>query len=213
MKMSKEKAPSVSEHLHDPEFIKKIRDQVLQDIEYIKNFKSVAPKAKPVTEWKNAKMVKITTQSIYPQVYGFLMKNFNRAETIVRLREMGRRAVPVFYSIHGQRLSKKGSLLEVLREIGAHSRERATIKEQTKKNGIIQKYVLKKYKCVFCTEGYPVENTDIPYCYPSVAFWQQYYNIRSLYLGNMKPRLIYVDVTKTAENDDDYCLYSVEALE
>lgn len=211
--MSKENVSASTEHLHDPEFVKKVRDQVLKDIEYIKNFKSVAPNAKPATGWKNAKIVKMTHQSIYPQLYGFLMKNYSKEEVVEKLREMGQRTIPVFYSIHPGRLSKRGSLFEILREIGVHSRERFTIAEQTKKDGVIQRVVLKKYRCVFCTEGYPVEDTGVAYCYASVGFWQNYYNIRSLSLGNMKPRLIWVDVTKTAKTNDDYCIYTIEALE
>jgi len=211
--MSKDNVSASTEHLHDPEFVKNIREQVLKDIEYIKKFKSVAPNAKPASGWKNAKIVKMTSQSIYPQLYGFLMKNYSKEECIQKLREMGRRTVPVFYSIHPQRLSRRGSLLEILKEIGVHSRERFTVAEQTKKDGVIQKCVIKKYKCVFCTEGYPVEDTGVAYCYASVAFWQNYYNIRSLNIGNMKPTLIYADVTKTAKSDDDYCLYTVETLE
>jgi len=202
-----------SEHLHDPNFVKKIKDQVLQDIEYIKNFKSSAPNAKPTSGWKNEKAVKMISQNIYPQIYGFLIKNFSKEEAIERLREMGQRSNTILYSIYPQWLKRRGSMLEVLREIGVHSRERVSIIEQTLKNGIIQKCILKKYKCIFCTEGFSVENPSLALCYPSVAFWQHHYNLRSLYLGNMNPKLIYIDVIKTAVNDNDYCLYRVEAIE
>jgi hypothetical protein len=212
--MSKGNIADSKDPLKDPNFIKQISDQVLRDIEYIKNFKSLAPKAKPIGDFKNAKIVKAASSAIYPQVYGFLIKNYNKEICVQKLRGMGARAVTVFYSIHPQRLPKKGNPLEVLKEIGAHSGEKIKVEKEQKKDGVLSRCIIRKYKCIFCTGGYPVETKDAAaYCYPSVAFWQQYYNIRSLYNGNMKPRLIYIDVIKTAENDDDYCLYSIEAID
>lgn len=210
--MSKEKVSDIDQ-AQDPNFVKKITDQVLKDIDYIKNYKSIAPKAKPVKDYREAKIVKAVTSSIYPQTFGFIAKNFKKEETIEKLRWMGQRSVAIFYSIHPQRLQKKGGFVDIVREIGIHSGERVKLEKQITKKGVLQSCIIRKYKCIFCTEGYPVETPNLFYCYPSASFYQHYYNIRSLMLGNLKPRLIFVDIIKTAENDDDYCLYHVERIE
>jgi hypothetical protein len=186
-------------------------DEVMRDIDYIKNYKSVAPKAKPATDYKEGKIVKAVIASVYPQTFGFIAKNFSKEEAIEKLRWMGQRSVAIFYSIHPQRLQKKGSFVDIVKDIGVHSGERVKVEKQITKNGVLQNCIIRKYKCIFCTDTYPVE-TPIFFCYPSASFYQHYYNIRSLLLGTLKPKLVFVDIIKTAENDDDYCLYSVERV-
>ena len=194
-------------------FVKEIEKNVLADIEYIKNFVSSAPNAKIASNYEDARIVKAVTGSVYPQVFAYIVKNLNREEAIQKLREMGRRSVAVFFSTSTKNLPKKVKFKNLFREIGRHSGELYRITDITKKKGVIESCTIKKRRCVFCYESIKMEDVDVPYCYPSVSFHQHYYNIRSLYRGNVKPRLIYIDIVKTAEHDKDYCEYHMTAID
>ncbi|MHA1278498.1 MAG: hypothetical protein ACTSQI_13600 [Candidatus Helarchaeota archaeon] len=194
-----------------------VATQVYNDIEYINNFISQAPKARIASNYREARMIKSITSSIYPQIFGFLVRNYSRAEAIKRLKVMGQKAVRIYYAINKNELHQKSNLQEIFKGICRDSGERIRItdivKKKVGKKKIIQSLVIKKYRCIFCTETTLMENIDVPYCLPSVGYWEQWYNIRSLYQGNWQPRLIHMDVTKTAEHDKDFCEYHVEVLE
>ncbi|MHA1651775.1 MAG: hypothetical protein ACTSYB_16405 [Candidatus Helarchaeota archaeon] len=185
----------------------------MKDLEYIKNFTPIAHGANLVQDYKNIQVAKSVSSFVYPQLYAFLVQNFEEKEVIRRLRELGRRAVTIFYSVNQTKLKKAATIPNIFMEIGKHSGEKIQIKNIVKKKKVVQSCLIKKYKCIFCTESYKMENIEVPFCYPSLAFFQHYYNLRSLYLGNLKPRLIHLEMVKTAEHDKDYCLYRMEAID
>jgi hypothetical protein len=191
--------------------------QVLLDIDYITDFISKAPKARIAPDYTKGQMIKSITTSIYPQLYAYLVQNFDKEEAIQRLKILGRDAVKIYYSINGKQLQQKGELMTIFKEIGRDSGERYrisdVIKKKVGKKKVIESMVIKKYRCLFCTEAMEMEDLDIPYCLPSLAFWEQWYNIRSIYLGGWHPRLIHLDITKTAEHDKDFCEYHVKTVE
>ncbi len=199
------------------ELAKQKTEKVYQDIEYINNFESLAPRAQIAPNYREARMIKSIADSVYPQIYGFLVRNFSREEAFRRLRVMGQNAVKIYYAINKKELQQKGKLEEIFKGICRDSGERyritETVKKKVNKKKVIQRLVLKKYHCIFCTGAMLAENIDIPFCLPSVGYWEQWYNIRSLYHGDWQPRLIHIEVTKTAEDNSDYCEYVVEAIE
>ncbi len=191
------------------DFVRNIESEVLIHLEYINKFVSMCPAAQLAPDYKDAKIIKAMSGSIYPQVFAYLVQNLKRDDAIKKLRAMGKESATLFFSMYKKNLKKKFKFPEIFREIGAHSGERYRIKKLEKKKGVLKKCILQKSHCVFCEGSLKMEDVGVAYCLPSVSFHQHYYNIRSLYLENMKPRLIYVDVAKTAENDSDYCEYHI----
>ncbi|MHA1265783.1 MAG: hypothetical protein ACTSRS_11175 [Candidatus Helarchaeota archaeon] len=202
------------ERLHDPEFIRQFEDMVIQDLNYIQNFVSVAPDARIAPDYSDAKVVKAITDSVYPQVFAFLFKHLDRAHAIQKLREMGRRSATIFLTmVNPNQLKRKAKFNQVIREIGKHSGETYKFQNFIKKGGQLQSCTFRKYHCIFCNELVELEDVGVHYCYPSASFHQHYYNLRSLSSGGFKPRLIYIDIDKTAEHAKDYCQYHVEVLD
>jgi hypothetical protein len=192
--------------------IKSVYDEVTHDLNYVKNFVSTAEKAKPAPNYMQGTIIKKITSIVYPQIYAYLVQNYSKEEAIRRLREMGARSAKYLYAIYPKPLRwKKKNFADIFKEIGRHSAEIVKVEQVVKVKKEVTSFYIKKYRCVFCTETPRMENVPVPYCYPSVAFFQNYYNIRSFYLGSLHPRFISIDVEKTAEHDKDYCLYRVEA--
>lgn len=204
--------PLIHKQVHTTEFISTFENTIIEDLNYIKNFISAAPKAQIAPDYGDAKMVKAITSSVYPQVFAFLLQHLDKQLVIAKLREMGRRSAMIFLAIHPFNLTKKAKIIEVFREIGAHSSEKHRFLNLIKEKNKLRRFTLKKYKCIFCTDSIKIEDIDVHYCLPSAAFHQHYYNLRSLYLGSLTPRLIYVDVIKTANTDKDFCEYHVEVI-
>ena len=91
----------------EPDRIKALKDQVYRDIEYINNFKSLAPGARIAPDYSPAKMVKSVTTAIYPQIYAYLVQNYSKEEATRRLWEMGRRATALFFAINPKNLKNE----------------------------------------------------------------------------------------------------------
>jgi len=191
--------------------IKSVYDEVSRDLNYIKNFISTAPKAKPAPNYMQGTIIKAITSIVYPQIYAYLVQHYSKEGAIRRLRVMGARSAKYLYAIYPQSLRRKKNFADVLKEIGRHSAEIVKVEKVVKVKKTVTSFLIKKYRCVFCTETSRVENVPVHYCYPSAAFFQNYYNIRSFYMGTLKPRFISIDIDKTAEHDRDFCLYRVEA--
>ncbi|MFX1297154.1 MAG: hypothetical protein ACFFD2_20160, partial [Promethearchaeota archaeon] len=182
-------------------------------IERIKNFNSFAPKARIAPIYKNEKVAKILAGSAFIPYFLFIIKNFNRNKAIHILKEMGRTASILFYSINPINLTKKAQFKKIIKEIGKMSGEKHQFLDVIKEKKIIKSCTIKKYNCIYCTSTTKIENVNMSRCYSSLSFHQNYYNIRSFYLGNLKPRLIYLTLIKTAEHDKDYCEYHMEVID
>ncbi len=189
-------------------------DRVLKDITYVQNFKPVALNAIPLKVFSTMKIIKPISLNVYPEIYGYIVRKFEREEAIQKLKHMGYQTAKYLYSLIPKRLIKKESLFETFTTFAKHnSGEKLQLKNIIKHNKVIKSCTIRKYKCIFCTGATIPENVDIPFCYPSAAFYQHFYNLKSISCGNLKPRLVNIEVIKTAKDNKDYCEYQLEALD
>jgi len=187
---------------------------VLQDIDYISNYKPAAKGAESAKYFSKMTIIKPIALNVYPQIYIDLVKRFEKNEAIRRLRNLGLRVAKFYYSSFPELLKKQQKLTEIIEDVAkSHMHEKMVFKDETTDSGKLKSCKIEVKECFFCSEVTLIENTEIPYCTALSGLYQNLYNIRSLYAKNLDPRLIHVNTLKSAQFDGDTCEYQLTVIE
>jgi predicted hydrocarbon binding protein len=191
-----------------------IEQLILQDIDYILNYKPVAKGAESAKYFSKMTIIKPIALNVYPQIYIDLVKRFEKNEAIHRLRNLGLRVAKFYYSSFPEVLKKPQKLTEILEDVAkTHLHEKMVFKDEVLEGKRLKSCKIEVRDCFFCSEVTLIENTAIPYCTALSGLYQNLYNIRSLYSKNLEPRLIHVDTLKSAQFDGDTCEYQLTVIE
>jgi hypothetical protein len=191
-----------------------IESLVLQDIDYILNYKPAAIGAESAKYFSKMTIIKPIALNVYPQIYTDLVKRFEQAEAIGHLRTLGLRVAKFYYANFPDLLKKPQKLTEIIESVAkSHLHEKMTFKDEIVEDGQLKSCNIEVQDCFFCSEVTLIENTEIPYCTPLAGLYQNLYNIKSVQAKNMEPRLIRVDMLKSAQSEGDICEYKLTAIE
>jgi len=187
---------------------------VLQDIDYILNYKPTSKGAESAKYFSKMTIIKPIALNVYPQIYIDLVKRFDKKEAIRRLRNLGLRVAKFYYSGFPEWLKKQQKLTEIIEDVAkSHMHEKMIFKDEIIDGKRLKSCKIEVRDCFFCSEVTLIENTEIPYCTALSGLYQNLYNIRSLYSKNMDPRMIRIDTLKSAQFDGDTCEYQLTVIE
>jgi hypothetical protein len=191
-----------------------IENRALKDLEYISNYKPIAPEAKSAQHFSKMTIIKPIAINVYPQIYIDLVKQFDQTEVTRRLKNLGLRVAKFYYSVFPEMLQKSQTFPEIFTEVAqTHLHEQLTFTNRVKENKRLISCTIKVKECFFCSGITLIENIPIPYCIPVAGLYENLYNLKSLYNNNMEPRLVTIDATKSAEFEGDVCEYQVTVID
>ncbi|MFX0138924.1 MAG: hypothetical protein ACFFDN_35110 [Candidatus Hodarchaeota archaeon] len=192
----------------------KIEKLVLKDIDYILHYKPIAKGAESAQHFSNMTIIKPIALNVYPQIYVDLVKRFEKDEAIRRLRNLGYRVAKFYYSSFPNELKKPQKFSKIFSEVGKkHMDEKVIIENKIEIYKKLKSCNIKIEHCIFCSDITPFENLDIPFCIAKTGFYENLYNIKSLYNRDMEPRLVQVDSIRSARFDGDYCEYKLTVID
>jgi hypothetical protein len=187
---------------------------IQQDIDYILNYKPTTKGAESAKYFSKMTIIKPIALNVYPQIYIDLVKRFEKPEAIRRLRSLGLRVAKFYYCSFPELLKKQQKLTEIIDEVAkSYLHEKTTYKDEITDGGKLKSCKMEVKDCFFCSEVTLIENAEIQYCTALSGFYQNLYNIRSLYSKNLNPRLIRVDTLKSAKFEGDTCEYQITVIE
>ena len=193
-----------------------IEMRVLEDIQYILNYKPLTVGAKSAQYFSKMKIIKPIAVNSYPNIYSDLVQRFERNEASRRLKRLGLREAKFLYATNPNLFKKPQKFIEVFREVAeSHLSSKLVFKDRIKEEESkkLKSFTIEVHNCFFCSEVAVFEGIDIPYCIPNCGVYENMYNIKSLYSEGLEPRLIRIDAVRSAEYDGDTCEYHVVVLE
>ncbi len=191
-----------------------IEMRVLEDIQYILNYIPVAPGAKSAQYFSKMKIIKPIAVNAYPNIYSDLVQRFEKNEATRRLKRLGLREAKFLYATEPKLFKKPQKFIEIFREVAeSHLSSKLVFKDRAKEDKKLTGFTIEVHDCFFCSEVAVFEDIVIPYCIPNAGVYENMYNIKSLYIEGMEPRLIRVDAIKSAKFDGDTCKYHVVVLD
>ena len=191
-----------------------IEMRVLEDLQFILNFKAVAVKAGSADFFSKMRIIKPIAVNAYPNIYSDLVSRFDRAEASFRLKRLGLREAKFLYATEPELFRKPQKFIEIFREVAeSHLSSKLVFRDRVKEDKKLLSFTIEVHECFFCSEVAVFEDIDIPYCIPNAGVYENMYNLKSLHNEGMAPRLIRVDAVKSAKFDGDFCEYHVVVLE
>ncbi len=192
----------------------KIEKYVAQYVSSIVNYKPIANNAKPAQYFSTMNIIKAIAANVYPQIYVDLVSRYEKEEAKFRLKRMGLRVGMYFLRTNHDFLMKHEKFPEIIIKT-AKSEVNETLKfyDKVKEDGKLKSYKFKVKDCIFCSGIPPFENIEIPYCIAKAGTYESIYNITSMYSKDLEPKLVHVDVLKSAESEDDVCEYELTVVE
>ena len=191
-----------------------IEMRVLEDIQYILNYKPVAVGAKSAEYFSKMQIIKPIAVNSYPNIYSDLVQRFERAEASRRLKRLGLREAKFLYATEPKLFKKPQKFIEIFREVAeSHLSSKLVFKDRAKDDKKLMGFAIEVHECFFCSEVAVFEDIEIPYCIPNAGVYENMYNIKSLYNEGMEPRLIRIDAVRSAKYDGDTCEYHVVVLD
>ena len=196
------------------EIKEKMEKSVLKDIEYILTYKPIVKGAKSAQDFSKMSIIRPIALNVYPEIYVDLVNRFEKAEAIRRLKNLGLRVAKFYYSSFPAMLKKSQKFSKIFSEAAKkHMDEKLEIVDKIEEDNKLKSCKIKVENCIFCSEVPPIENIDIPFCMGKSGFYQNIYNIKSLYNRNLEPRLVQVDTIKSARYIGDVCEYQLTVID
>jgi hypothetical protein len=192
-----------------------IEQSVLKDIKYITNYWPATIAAKTAQHFSSMTIIKPIAINVYPQIYADLVQRFEKNEAATRLKRLGLRETKFLYATLPAILRKPQKFNEIFSEVAeTHLNSKLIFTDKViDENKKLKSCKIIVENCFFCSEIQVFEDIEIPYCLPNCGVYQNLYNIKSLMLQNMEPRLIRIDAVKSAKFDGDTCEYHLVVLD
>lgn len=191
-----------------------IEKNVADYIEYIERYKPKAKNAKSAEYFSKMNIIKAIAANVYPQIYVDMINRFDLDEAKFKLKRMGSRVAKYYVSTNLEILKKHDKFPNIFIKIAkTEVREKLKFYDRVKEDGKLKSCKFQVKECIFCHGIPPFENTDIPYCVAKAGTYETIYNIVSIYAKDLEPRLVQIDTLKSAQDENDFCIYELTVID
>ena len=191
-----------------------IEKYVAEYIPDIVNYKPMANNAKPAKYFSTMNIIKAIAANVYPQIYVDIVGRYDTEEAKFRLKRMGLRVSKYFLRTNYEFLKKHEKYPNIfIKTLKSEVNETVKFYDKVKEDGKLISSKFKVKDCIFCS-GVPLfEDIPIPYCIAKAGTYEGIYNITSRYSRDLEPKLVHIDVIKSAEFQGDVCEYQLTVIE
>ena len=183
-------------------------------LQLIQEFVPKFSKAGSPLDFKDVSTLRRIASSVYAQIYVDLVSRFDETNAIQHLRNLGSKTADSLFKVFKIPSAKSLSIKKIFPEIAKQLYNvKLKVIDIEKENKIVQSATLRVENCILCTGLPPLENTEIHYCIPIEAFYENFYNLIAAAHMKMKPQNVEIRTVQSVGGGAKYCDYKLTIIE